>query len=217
MSDAKSRILARLRAAPAAMAPELPAWTPPPPDPDLGPVARYRRALEAWRGEVHETTAADWPRLLAEILAAKGVRRVVYGPATNAGRRLAAAWGQGGTPELVAYDRPVEALKETLVDGVDAGFTTARGAVADTGTLVLWPTVDEPRLLSLLPPIHVALLEAATIRDNLAEAIAAEDWAAALPTNALLISGPSKTADIEQTLAFGVHGPRELVVLIVHS
>ena len=43
----------------------------------------------------------------------------------------------------------------------------------------------------------------------------AQNWAAGMPTNALLISGPSKTADIEQTLAYGVHGPKELIVLII--
>jgi L-lactate dehydrogenase complex protein LldG len=43
----------------------------------------------------------------------------------------------------------------------------------------------------------------------------AENWPNRMPTNALLISGPSKTADIEMTLAFGVHGPRELMVMIV--
>jgi L-lactate dehydrogenase complex protein LldG len=43
-----------------------------------------------------------------------------------------------------------------------------------------------------------------------------QGWAQAMPTNALLISGPSKTADIEQTLAYGVHGPKRLIVLVVH-
>jgi L-lactate dehydrogenase complex protein LldG len=41
-----------------------------------------------------------------------------------------------------------------------------------------------------------------------------ERWAEAMPTNALVISGPSKTADIQQTLAYGAHGPRELIVLL---
>ncbi|WP_278366532.1 LUD domain-containing protein, partial [Marinobacter salarius] len=42
-----------------------------------------------------------------------------------------------------------------------------------------------------------------------------QNWAAGMPTNALLVSGPSKTADIEQTLAYGVHGPKELIVLVI--
>ena len=45
----------------------------------------------------------------------------------------------------------------------------------------------------------------------------AQDWAAGLPTNVLLVSGPSKTADIEQVLAYGAHGPRELIVLVLED
>ena len=48
-----------------------------------------------------------------------------------------------------------------------------------------------------------------------AEMIAAEHWENNMPTNALLISGPSKTADIQQTLAYGAHGPKELIVLMI--
>jgi len=44
-----------------------------------------------------------------------------------------------------------------------------------------------------------------------------ENWAGGLPTNALLISGPSKTADIQQTLAYGAHGPKELIVLVINA
>jgi L-lactate dehydrogenase complex protein LldG len=49
---------------------------------------------------------------------------------------------------------------------------------------------------------------------DLHAAITAEGWAQGMPTNALLISGPSKTADIQQVLAYGAHGPRELIVLL---
>ena len=42
-----------------------------------------------------------------------------------------------------------------------------------------------------------------------------QNWASGMPTNALLVSGPSKTADIEQTLAYGVHGPKELIILVI--
>ena len=86
--------------------------------------------------------------------------------------------------------------------------------IAETGTLVLWPTPEEPRLLSLVPPIHVALVDFGRIASTLHELMHAEQWAAGMPTNALLLSGPSKSADIEQTLTYGVHGPARLVVLL---
>jgi L-lactate dehydrogenase complex protein LldG len=58
-------------------------------------------------------------------------------------------------------------------------------------------------------------LEADTIFSSLADAMRSGQWAQDMPTNLLLISGPSKTADIELTLAFGVHGPKELIVYIL--
>jgi L-lactate dehydrogenase complex protein LldG len=63
--------------------------------------------------------------------------------------------------------------------------------------------------------VHIAVLEADKIYNSFCEIIQADNWPDHMPTNALLISGPSKTADIEMTLAFGVHGPRELIVLII--
>jgi L-lactate dehydrogenase complex protein LldG len=56
-----------------------------------------------------------------------------------------------------------------------------------------------------------------TLHSDFYSAITAEGWTQGLPTNALLISGPSKTADIQQTLAYGAHGPRELVLLLRHA
>jgi L-lactate dehydrogenase complex protein LldG len=214
MTDARAAILARLDAAPVLPPPALPAWMPPPPAAGTR-IERFRKAAEAWRAEVHEV-GADWPAALAERVAAIDGRPVLYAPATPVGARLAAGW-PGGAPPLVAYDRPVEEFKASLLNGVGVGVTAARAAVAETGTLVSWPSGDEPRLLSLLPPVHVAVLRASDIRDTLAEVIAEQAWASAMPTNALLISGPSKTADIEQTLAFGVHGPKRLVVLLLRE
>jgi L-lactate dehydrogenase complex protein LldG len=171
--------------------------------------------MEAVRTEFLEATEAGWPEAVHAFLVAQGAKRVAYGPATEAGRALASAFPRGTLPELVPYDRPVEELKGELFTDIDAGFTAVRGAIAETGSLVLWPSPEEPRLLSLVPPLHVALLSSATIRETFRETIREEGWARGMPANALLISGPSKTADIEQTLAYGVHGPKRLVVVLV--
>lgn len=216
MSEAaRSRILGRLRAAPRTDAPALPAWEAPTYAAEER-VGRFSELLRNLHAEVHAVTMADWPYRLRTILEERGTKSVMFAPATEAGRRLTSAWGDIG-PKLVPYDRPVEELKDTLVHGVDAGFTTTLGGIAETGTLVLWPNSEEPRLLSLLPPLHIALVRASTIADNLAGLIRTQGWAENMPTNAVLISGPSKTADIEQTLAYGVHGPKELIVLVVEE
>jgi L-lactate dehydrogenase complex protein LldG len=169
--------------------------------------------MEAVRGEVH-TVGADWPRTLFNILRGKGAGSLLYAPRTEQGAALAAAWPSGGI-RLTPMVEPVESCRDALFAETDAAFTGCRGAVAETGSLVLWPTPEEPRLLSLVPPVHAVLLDAARIRSSFHELLVEEDWAGGgMPTNALLISGPSKSADIEQTLAYGVHGPKELIVLI---
>jgi L-lactate dehydrogenase complex protein LldG len=68
--------------------------------------------------------------------------------------------------------------------------------------------------MSLVPPVHFVLVDAERIHATLDEAMRVQHWAERMPTNALLISGPSKSADIEQTIAYGVHGPKELVVIV---
>jgi L-lactate dehydrogenase complex protein LldG len=217
MPDARGNILGRLRAVrPSAPPPasdfsvvEAMTWS------SAARLERLRAAMAAVHTEFLDAAADGWPETVRSFLVAQGARTVALGPDTNAGRLLAGACSRAGGPRVVPYDRPVEELKATLFDDVDAGFTTVRSAIADTGSLVLWPSPGEPRLLSLVPPLHVALLSAATIRDTLLGVLRDEGWAKALPPNVLLVSGPSKTADIEQTLAYGVHGPRRLVVVVV--
>jgi L-lactate dehydrogenase complex protein LldG len=214
MSDARARILDRLLQAPRHAAPVRPDWQPATYATAAERTDRFQAMLEAVHGEVHRVTAAGWPETLRAILAERGVRTLLYG-ATEAGSMLAAAWTGTEAPTLLPYDRSVEEFRAQLVQDIDAGFTTTLGGIAETGTLVLWPTAAEPRLMSLLPPIHVALVEASKLTDSLAGLLAEAGWSKGMPTNALLISGPSKTADIEQTLAYGVHGPKEVIVLLV--
>jgi L-lactate dehydrogenase complex protein LldG len=220
MSDAsRSRILERLRAAKAERHVETrdvtvlksKTWTP------AERVARLRRMMEAVKSEFLEADPETWPSVVRQFLAAAGARTLLYAPGTEAGKKLAAASPPGEAPALIAYDRPIEEWKSELFASVDASLTTTRGAIADTGSLILWPSPDEPRLMSLVPPIHIALLEVDRIQDTLWQVMRDEQWSAAMPPNALLISGPSKTADIEQTLAYGVHGPKRLVVVLVEA
>jgi L-lactate dehydrogenase complex protein LldG len=197
--------------------PDLPDWTPPVFEP-AGRLDRFRAMFEAMKAEVHDVDAATWPHRLRTLLDNRGVRSVLHGDGSPVGTQLAAAWsGDPQAPRLIAYDRAVEDFKDDLVHRVDAGITWASAGIAETGSLILWPTVREPRLMSLLPPIHISLVEEDSIRDNLAELMAAQGWAMRMPTNIVVVSGPSKTADIEQTLAFGVHGPKELIVLVIRK
>jgi L-lactate dehydrogenase complex protein LldG len=218
---ARERIFGRLRAAPA---PDGHAASAPAPS-DLSVLAaktwpaaerlpRLRRCMEAVKTEFIEATAATWPAAVRDCLRSCGARNLMTGSGSPLTPPLAAALAGGGAPALLLYDRPVEEIKAPLFAGVDAGITTCLGGIAETGGLLLRPSPQEPRLLSLVPPIHLVLLDPARIWDTLWQAIRELGWAAAMPPNALVISGPSKTADIEQTLAYGVHGPKRLVVVL---
>jgi L-lactate dehydrogenase complex protein LldG len=98
----------------------------------------------------------------------------------------------------------------------DLGITTAQAAIAETGTLVLDSECERHRLVSLVPPVHVAIVQASTIVLTLGEALAEvhRKEGVALSPTITLITGPSRTADIELTLAIGVHGPQELFVIV---
>jgi L-lactate dehydrogenase complex protein LldG len=218
MSEAaRSRILARLRSAPRPEAPrpEVPSLPAAALD-RSGRTERLTSLMQAMRAEVHRVPAAEWTPQVKELLRSRGMQTLLYAPATPIGAALEEAWqpDAAGLPELVAYAEGIESFKERLFS-VDAAVTAAAGAVADTGALILRPSIAEPRLMSLVPPVHIAVLKAEDIFPSLGDAMREKSWAQDMPSNMLLISGPSKTADIELILAFGVHGPKELIVFIL--
>lgn len=217
--SARDNILQRLRAAPLGTAPQPPdvrgfqagLAANRPASTRAERIALFCEKMTFWRGEVVRVTRSGWPQKLRELCVAKGVRSLLYGEQGEHAAMLRTA----GIVGLKPYRRPVEDWKAELFGDTDAGFTATRGGIAETGTLIVWPNADEPRLLSLVPPIHFALLDASQIHDTLSQAIDEQDWRSRMPTNALLISGPSKTADIQVTLAYGAHGPKELVILLL--
>jgi L-lactate dehydrogenase complex protein LldG len=98
--------------------------------------------------------------------------------------------------------------------GYDVGITTAQAAIAETGTLVLESEGERHRLVSLLPPVNVAVVSAADICLTLGEALGRVRQSTPMSRTITFITGPSRTADIELTLAIGVHGPKELYVIV---
>jgi L-lactate dehydrogenase complex protein LldG len=219
--SARDRILGKLKAAAPTTAGELPevaAWyaTHRGTESVADKARRFRQFIELAHAEVYSVSRGGWLQKLYEVLCAKQLDKLLVAPGTAHGKRA--------VDELVplgiacpAYDQPIEQWKAAMFTEMPAAFTAARAAIAETGTLILWPDADEPRLMSLVPPIHIVLLDAATIHNTFYEAMQREGWQDGLPTNALLVSGPSKTADIQQTLAYGAHGPKELVVLLIEE
>ena len=94
------------------------------------------------------------------------------------------------------------------------GVTAVDYALADSGTLCLLAGKDQPRTASLLPPAHVAVLRPEQILRGLDDMFALLPAGEALTSAVTLITGPSRTADIELTLVVGVHGPQQLHVIL---
>lgn len=94
----------------------------------------------------------------------------------------------------------------------DAGVSRASYALASTGSVVLLASPDEPRAASVLPEVHVTIVREDTILPGLAELFAAigDD----LPSAVAVVTGPSASADIGQRHLVGIHGPREVHVVL---
>ena len=112
----------------------------------------------------------------------------------------------------------VTAKSKTRLATADIGITEADYAIADTGTLVLLTDNEKPRGVSLLPPIHLAIVNPENIVSNINELfiILKERIGSTKDIKSCMtfITGPSRTADIELNLTLGVHGPKELYVII---
>jgi len=99
----------------------------------------------------------------------------------------------------------------------DVGITSAQAAIAETGTLVLEQARERNRLVSLLPPVHIAIVNAGDICATMSEAITRARHESDTSSAITFITGPSRTADIELTLTIGVHGPKELYVIVYRT
>ncbi|AMY11473.1 Lactate utilization protein C [Luteitalea pratensis] len=101
------------------------------------------------------------------------------------------------------------------LDAAIVGITGADAALADTGSVGLVHGSGRARLVSLLPPVHVALVPVERLHATLGALLAAEPDLLRAAANVVFVTGPSRTADIEMTLTRGVHGPRIVHVVFV--
>ncbi|MCC6427684.1 MAG: lactate utilization protein [Phycisphaerales bacterium] len=161
---------------------------------------------------VHQVREEVATSCIADLLIRLGARRVAMADElpleglgerlTTAGLQIAEWWASEG----------VEGFYET-----DAGITGVQGAIAETGTLVCCSGRERARGLSLVPPIHIAIVRRSDIYPDLIDYLPMlSGWPEEpLPSSVVFISGPSKTADIEGILITGVHGPREVHVILM--
>lgn len=151
---------------------------------------------------VHQTSRAD--EFVLELLAKLGARRV-------------AVSGSLGGISAGLTARGMEAVEWKSAGGVaplfevDVGVTDVQAAVAETGSIVCAAGVGRGRGLSLVPPVHVAVVRASQIVADLVDLFGSFGE---VESGVVLITGPSKTADIEGVLITGVHGPREVHLVV---
>jgi L-lactate utilization protein LutC len=179
------------------------------------PVARFRDELSAAGGILHAVAddAAAAVKVM-ELVMAKAARRVLVGRGSALDRlglpdHLRAA----GIEVALADALPPGGERDTLF-AADIGVSGVDYLITETGSVAILARPDEPRSLSLLPPVHVAVADRSQLLPDLFDLFAALPGAA-LPSCVSLITGPSKTGDIELRLVTGVHGPGELHVVLI--
>jgi len=168
-------------------------------------LARFITEAEKLTCNIHQVR--DEKEAVKEILALVGSEK----------RILGWAFDRIGLPGLeTALNEASVHVDESPNPEVRFGVTGADAALAATGSIVLSSGAGKSRAVSLLPPVHIAVLRSEQIVQDL------ESWVALQknPTevsNIFVISGPSKTADIAMELVMGMHGPQELNIILINS
>jgi L-lactate dehydrogenase complex protein LldG len=170
-------------------------------------VELFTAALEELAGRTVRCPSRDAAREAVSALIA-GKRAVASGALYLAGCAIT------GLDNVQSAFADATAFRQACADA-DVGITSADYALADTGTLVMISGAEESRLVSLLPPSHIAVVPASRLLENLDELLIRIPRPADQTSSMVLITGPSRTADIEQILVRGVHGPGEITVILV--
>ena len=162
-------------------------------------IESFSRELMAVGGSVYVVQAAELTGRLAVFLRERSIEHIQM-------------WA--GIPGLERDDLADFDPVAVFQPQVQAGITGVLAGIAETGTLVLLAGgEDQPLNASLLPAIHIAVLPTSRLLTSLEQVMRLPQAASASAT--VLITGPSRTADIEMTLTIGVHGPKELHVFLV--
>jgi L-lactate dehydrogenase complex protein LldG len=219
VSDARDEVLGRVRRAIAGVPDgEPPAWDP---QQDLDPAAAYDRDPMRTPGLIPDLFAERAAEYGARITRVNGLGELAPAIGAIAARhgavRLAVARGldPGWRPEeLDLVEEPELSVRE--LDEVDGVITSSALAIARTGTIVLDGAPGQgPRRLTLVPDLHVCVVEGRQVVGTVPEAVQALKGAAEAGRPLTFVSGPSATSDIELERVQGVHGPRRLEVVLV--
>ncbi|MEA3349497.1 MAG: LUD domain-containing protein, partial [Chloroflexota bacterium] len=160
---------------------------------------RFEEELTALNGVFVACTEDELAGRILSLLKERGVDEIMSWEAEQLPEGLADSLSEAGIR-----------IRYAPQPSIRVGLTAASGAAASTGTLILASGPGRPQAVSLFPKIHIAVLYKDDIKANLPQALKLQDVQTA--SSVALISGPSRTADIEMALTIGVHGPEEVHV-----
>jgi L-lactate utilization protein LutC len=180
------------------------------------PVARFCDEFTAAGGLVHIVADAVAARdTVMNLLQSRSVRRVILGagPAFDS-LDLAEKLKEAGL-EIISASSGAASRDDFFA--ADAGISGVDYLIAETGSIVLLSRPEQPRSLSLLPPLYIAAARRDQLLADLFDLFDPELWSerGGLPSCLSLVTGPSKTGDIELRLVTGVHGPGEVHVVLI--
>ena len=182
---------------------------------DVDLIELFRASAQSINTVVHgPVTRHSAPRSVVGIAAGHNIESFATWDDLSAPGVSASLAAEGWT-RVEADSGSGDEFRSTPYSQVDMGITGASFGLAESGSVVLRHHSGRSRLLSVLPEIHVALLAVDAIYPTLAH------WAHEFPdaidgtANLVIVSGPSRTGDIEQQLNLGVHGPRHVHVVLI--
>jgi L-lactate dehydrogenase complex protein LldF len=172
-------------------------------------VDRFSEELSVLGGQVIQCKLDELPDRVMRLLFARGENTLL-------------AWEPNQLPQILVERLQAEHIEMVspgrIFDGTlsaipGIGLTGALGGIAETGSLIQVSGISRPLTASLLPEVHVAILWVSDILPTVNAALQIPELRQS--TSAVLITGPSRTADIEMTLTIGVHGPAEVIVFCI--
>jgi L-lactate dehydrogenase complex protein LldG len=183
-------------------------------------VAVFRANLEALSGVVHEPTGPEAAALIvAELVNATGAESFLSWDADWIAvpglLDSLTAIGLERQPDVVPRDGAGRRDHQLGYFGCAVGITGASAGLAETGSVIVPSGPGRPRMASLIAETHIALLSRDRLWPSLADWIEDHPDSLAAVTNLTVVTGPSRTADIEMVITRGVHGPREVHVVLV--
>jgi L-lactate dehydrogenase complex protein LldG len=201
--SARDEVLSRIRTAlgPGVAVPDIPREYRQAGDVGGDVVSLFCSRAAEYKATVRRVSADELPGVVRELCQGKRIAVPRGGPDVLSG------------VEVVVDDPPLSAR---ALDGIDGVLTGCALAIAETGTIVLDSGQRSGRrALTLVPDWHICIVEAGSIVAGVPDAVAALAGVAAEGRPILLVSGPSATSDIELDRVEGVHGPRNLDILVV--